>query len=234
MPTSKMTATDSANGSVVKKFRFCFLPSSNTAKSRDSSPFTMRPELSFTMTGTITWFTLLLSLNSSSLAGSRPPGWRHLRDGLDVHGRRSDAGSVGRFGQELESADAAGFDSVGGAWFGGGGPASGGGRWTAAERTTAADCPGNGRLAEGASGMSSLSGCSGRRLLGWRSVRMRPVAPPVPMPAQRIPRHRCYESMLPDCRCIGHHGLIDELHGYTRGLTATTFFGMLKPEISCI
>ena len=78
MPVSKITAADSANGSVVKKFRVCFLPSSKTEKSLDNKPLTRRPESSFTMTGTSTWLTLVTILYSSSLPGPRsagaPPG----------------------------------------------------------------------------------------------------------------------------------------------------------------
>ena len=54
MPVSKITAADSANGSLVKNFNVCFCPFSKTKKSWGSKPPIIRPSRSVTVTGTVT------------------------------------------------------------------------------------------------------------------------------------------------------------------------------------
>src|SRR5205807_5335119 len=73
IPRSKMTAADNAKGSLVKKFKVCFFPFSLTTKSLDRSPPTKWPDSSFTVTGTMTWLTLVTILNSCSWVSLSEP-----------------------------------------------------------------------------------------------------------------------------------------------------------------
>jgi len=94
MPTSKITATDKANGLMLKKIQVLFLAvfEDNENPGRTTHLPCAR-NCPSTMTGTSTWFTLLLILNNSSFAGP-PLGCATLRHRLNVHRRRrSDSGA---------------------------------------------------------------------------------------------------------------------------------------------
>src|SRR6202035_39103 len=153
MPRSKITAAEMASGSLVKKFRTIFLPSSSTEKSLGSNPLTRCPESSVTLTGTITWFTFLLILNNSScelllvLGVTLPSGTVLTSSGC--------GGGVGLVASSAE--DGAGFEYEGGASFPEGGCSTAGASGAGGPCDSTGGFVGNGcggRLAEGASGMS--------------------------------------------------------------------------------
>jgi hypothetical protein len=66
MPVSITTAAESGNGSLVKNFNVCGCPFSSTEKFLGSSPPTSLPSLSFTLTGTSTRFTVFLMVKPTS------------------------------------------------------------------------------------------------------------------------------------------------------------------------